>query len=164
MVQLRMFFDFEVEVLEIFEGFKAWFLQSLCTLKCFWIFSDAACTLDIFVCRNALGKLLFIRVWGWMSDMWQSLIRDMCHSMIGWALRHFLQEMWHLLIGRNDLIFKVTHVSTQLDCLRHCLHTPSCLDHHLHALMCNWFLHAFMPLFQRNLANFYWFLSNDSKI
>ena len=61
--------------------------------------------------------------------MWRNLISDMCHSLIEGALRLFLQDMWHLLIGRNVLIFKVTHVSSQLDCL----------CHRLHALMCVWF-------------------------
>ena len=32
---------------------------------------------------NALGRLLFIRVWGWVSDTWRSLIGDTCHSLIG---------------------------------------------------------------------------------
>ena len=32
---------------------------------------------------NALGKLLFIGVWGWVSDTWRSLIGDTCHSLIG---------------------------------------------------------------------------------
>ena len=32
---------------------------------------------------NALGMLLFIGVWGWASDTWQSLIGDTCHSLIG---------------------------------------------------------------------------------
>ena len=32
---------------------------------------------------NALGRLLFIGVWGWVSDTWQSLISDTCHSLIG---------------------------------------------------------------------------------
>ena len=34
------------------------------------------------VCLNALGRLLFIGVWGLVSDMWQSLIGDTCHSLI----------------------------------------------------------------------------------
>ena len=46
MILLQMYFDFKVEVLEILEGFEAWFLQSFCTSECFLIFSDAACTLD----------------------------------------------------------------------------------------------------------------------
>ena len=131
MVLLRMFFNFEVEVIE---GFKAWFLQSFCT---FWIFSDVVCVLDVLVYRNALGRLLFIGVWGWVSDTWQSLIGDMCHSLIWGALRLFLQDTWHLLIGQNVLIFKVTHVSTRLNCLCHRLHAPSCLCHRLHPLMCD---------------------------
>ena len=32
---------------------------------------------------NALGRLLFIGVWGWVSDTWRSLIDDTCHSLIG---------------------------------------------------------------------------------
>ena len=151
MVLLRMFFDFKVEVLE---GFKDWFLQSFCTSKCFWIFFDAASALDVLVCRNFLERLLFIRVWGWVSDMWRSLIGDMCHSLIREALRLFLQDTWHLLIGRNVLIFKVTHVSTWLDCICHCLHTPSCLCHCLHALMCDWFLHSFYVFISTTLDKF----------
>ena len=32
---------------------------------------------------NALGRLLFIGVWGWVSNTWQSLIGDTCYSLIG---------------------------------------------------------------------------------
>ena len=32
---------------------------------------------------NALGRLLFIGVWGWVSNTWWSLIGDTCHSLIG---------------------------------------------------------------------------------
>ena len=32
---------------------------------------------------NALGRFLFIGVWGWVSDTWRSLIGDICHSLIG---------------------------------------------------------------------------------
>ena len=32
---------------------------------------------------NALGRLLFIGVWGWVSDTWRSPICDTCHSLIG---------------------------------------------------------------------------------
>ena len=31
---------------------------------------------------NALGRLLFIGVWGWVSDTWQSSIGDTRHSLI----------------------------------------------------------------------------------
>ena len=42
-----------------------------------------------YVYRNALGRLLFIGVWGWVSDMWLNLISVMCHNSIGGALRLF---------------------------------------------------------------------------
>ena len=61
-----------------------------------------------------------------MSDTWQSLIGDTYHSLVGGALRLFLQDTWHHLIGQNVLIFKVTHVSIQLDCLCHYLHVSMC--------------------------------------
>ena len=32
---------------------------------------------------NALERLLFIGVWGWVSDTWWSLIGDTCHNLIG---------------------------------------------------------------------------------
>ena len=32
---------------------------------------------------NALGRLLFIGVWGWVSDTWRSPIGDTCHGLIG---------------------------------------------------------------------------------
>ena len=32
---------------------------------------------------NALGRLLFIGVWGWVSDTWRSSVGDTCHSLIG---------------------------------------------------------------------------------
>ena len=151
MVLLRMFFDFKVEVLE---GFEAWFLQSFCTSKCFWIFFDAASALDVLVCRNFLERLLFIEVWGWVSDMWRSLIGNMCHNLIREALRLFLQDTWHLLIGRNVLIFKVTHVSTRLDYLCHCLHTSNYLRHCLHAPMYDWHFACFLCFYFMALGEF----------
>ena len=38
---------------------------------------------------NSLGRLLFIGVWGWVSDTWQSLIGDTCHSLIGLLMSSF---------------------------------------------------------------------------
>ena len=32
---------------------------------------------------KALGRLLFIGVWGWVNDTWRSPIGDTCHSLIG---------------------------------------------------------------------------------
>ena len=77
-----------------------------------------------------------------MSDTWWSLIGDMCHSLIGGALRLFHHDTWHLLIGQNVLIFKVTHVSTRLDYLCHCLHAP----------MCDRFSHAFYAFISTTLG------------
>ena len=39
--------------------------------------------LNILVLLNVLGRLLFIGVWGWVSDTWRSPICDTCHSLIG---------------------------------------------------------------------------------
>ena len=41
------------------------------------------CISESLVVPNALGRLLFIGVWGWVSDTWRSLIGDTCHSLIG---------------------------------------------------------------------------------
>ena len=90
--------------------------------RCLGVFQDLSQDVLVSWSVNALGRLLLIGVWGWMSNTWQNLIGDMCHSLIGGALRLFLQDTWHLLIGRNVLIFKVTHVNTQLDYLCHRLH------------------------------------------
>ena len=68
-ISLQMFFVFEVEVLEVLGGFKAWFQQS------FWTSESSP--------PNALGRLLFIGVWGWVSDTWRSPIGDTCHGLIG---------------------------------------------------------------------------------
>ena len=40
------------------------------------------CISESLVLPNALGRLLFIGVWGWVSDTWRSLIGDTCHSLI----------------------------------------------------------------------------------
>ena len=41
------------------------------------------CTSESWSPPNTLGRLLFIGVWGWVSDTWRSLIGDTCHSLIG---------------------------------------------------------------------------------
>ena len=46
-------------------------MQSFCT-------SESSVLLS-----NALGRLLFIGVWGWVSDTWRSPIGDTCHNLIG---------------------------------------------------------------------------------
>ena len=107
MVLLWMFFDFEVEVLE---GFEAWFLHSFCTSECFWIFFDATCTLEVLVYRNALGRLLFIGVWGvgerhvakfdwWhMSQFnWRSFKNFFSKARgIFWLVEVFWFSRWHM--------------------------------------------------------------------
>ena len=39
--------------------------------------------LNPLVLLNVLGRLLFIGVWGWVSNTWRSLIGDTCYSLIG---------------------------------------------------------------------------------
>ena len=41
------------------------------------------CTSESSLSLNALGRLLFIGVWGWVNDTWRSSIGDTCHNMIG---------------------------------------------------------------------------------
>ena len=134
-------FLFECSCIRSRSSWSSWRLQGLIPVELlyFWILvSSKMCwSLGVLVCRNALGRLLFIGVWRWVSNTWRSLISDMCHSLIWGALRLFLQDTWHLLIGQNVLIFKVTHVNTRLNCLCHRLHAPSCLCHRLHPLMCD---------------------------
>ena len=77
-----MFFVFEVEVLG---GFKAWFQYS------FWTFESWSPPALLRIPLNALGRLLFIGVWGWVSDTWRSLIGDTWRSLIG--------DTCHSLIG-----------------------------------------------------------------
>ena len=68
---------------------------------------------------NVLGRLLFIGVWGWVSDTWRSLIGDTCHSLIGL------------------LMSLLTHARLPVSLLTR----ARCLRHRLHVLRCDWFLH-----------------------
>ena len=79
-ISLRMFFVFEVEVLKVPRGFKAWFQQSFWTSE---LKISSRCLGFLVSFWNALRRLLFIGVWGWVSDTWWSLIGDTCHSLIG---------------------------------------------------------------------------------
>ena len=45
---------------------------------------------------NALGRLLFIGVWGWVSDTWRSLIGDTCHSLIGLLMSSLTHAGLHM--------------------------------------------------------------------
>ena len=55
-------------------------MQSFCTSESF---GPLPTLLQLQPPRNALGRLLFIGVWGWVSDTWRSLIGDTCHNLIG---------------------------------------------------------------------------------
>ena len=141
MVLLRMFLDFEVEV---FKGFETWFLQSFYTSECFWIFFDAASALNVLVCRNALGRLLFIGVWGWISDTWWSLIGDMCHNLIGGALRLFHHDSGIFWLAKMSW-FSRWHMSAP--------DWTTYVIAYMHRCVIG-FRTLFMLLFQRHLAKF----------
>ena len=130
----------------------AWMLW--CVLRC------------LGVCINALGRLLFIGIWRWVSDTCQSLIGDMCHNLIEGVLRLFLQNTWHRLIGRNVLIFKVTHVSNWLDRLYYRLCASDVIAYTYWCVACviayMCILH-FYVFISWHLANFYWFLNGDGR-
>ena len=89
MILLWMFLAFKVEVLEIVGSFRVWFQQSFNTSESSLML--LACALDGLIplrslgplLWNALGRLLFIGFWGWVSNMWRSLIGDICHSLTG---------------------------------------------------------------------------------
>ena len=74
-----MFFDFEFEVLEALR------LDS-CRVSIFLSAFESSLMLLVLQMAwsflNALGRLLFIGVWGWVSDTRLSLIGDTCHSLI----------------------------------------------------------------------------------
>ena len=97
---------------------------------------------DVFVYWNTLGRLLFIGVWGWVSDMWQSLIGDTCHSLIGPLMSSITcaRLLMSSLTRAGLLMSSLTRADVWLV---FCMH--------------------FMRLFQWHLAKFYWFLSSDSK-
>ena len=129
MILLRVFFNFEVEVLE---GFEAWFLQNFCTFESLGLFS------------NALGRLLFIGVWGWVSDTWQSLIGNTCHSLIGLPMSSLTRARPPVssLICARLLVSLLTRAEVLVSLLTRAE---------------VWLVLAW------HLANFCWFLSSDSK-
>ena len=133
MISLWMFFVFAVEVLG---GFRAWFQQSFWTSE-LKISSRCLCCLGLSIPKissNALGRLLFIGVWGWVSDTWRSLISDTCHSLIGLLMSSFTRAGLHMssLTRARLLMSSLTRADVWL-------------------------------VFAWQLANFCWFLSSDSK-
>ena len=124
MILLLVFFDFEVEVLEVLEGFEAWFLQSFFTSES-WSLSNPSSTF-LQPSSNALGRLLFTGVWGWVSNTWQSLIGDTCHNLIG------------------PLVSSLTHAGLLVSSLTCARLLVSSLTH---ALMRDWLLHDTWQIF-----------------
>ena len=106
-ILLRMFFDFGVEVHEVLEGFWGLIFAELFH---FWIL----------VPLNVSGRLLFIGVWGWVSDTWRSLIGDTCHSLIS--------PLKPSLTSARLPVPSLTRVKLFVSLLTR-------------ALMCDWFLH-----------------------
>ena len=75
---------------------------------------------------NVSGRLLFIGVWGWVSDTWRSLIGDTCHSLIG-LLKSSLTRA-------RLLVSSLTRAKLFVSSLTR-------------ALMCDWFLHDTWQIF-----------------
>ena len=129
MILLRVFFNFGIEVLESFE---AWFLQSFCISE------------SSLLPQNALRRLLFIGVWGWVSDTWWSLIGDTCHSLIGLPMSSFTHA--------RPPVSSLTRTGLLVSSLTCAKMLVSSLTHAEVWLVLVW-----------HLANFYWFLSSDRK-
>ena len=97
MISLQMFFVFEVEVLEVPRGFRAWFQQSFWTSELKISSRSLGLSPKMSWCLlNALGRLLFIGVWRWVSDTWRSLIGDICHSLIGLLMSPLTRAGLHM--------------------------------------------------------------------
>ena len=58
---------------------------------------------------TALGRLLFIVVWGWVSDTWRSLIGDTCHSLIGGTCHNLIGPLMSLLTRVGLHMSLLTH-------------------------------------------------------
>ena len=67
--------------------------------------------LVVLVPSNALGRLLFIGVWGWVSDTWQSPIGDTCHNLIGPPVSSLTRAglLVSLLTRARLLVSSLTH-------------------------------------------------------
>ena len=129
MILLRVFFNFGIEVLE---GFEAWFLQSFCISESSVLFS------------NALGRLLFIGVWEWVSNTRRSPIGDTYHSLIGLPMSS--------LTRARSPVSSLTRAGLLVSLLTCAEVLVSLLTHTEVWLVLAW-----------HLANFCWFLSSDRK-
>ena len=85
----------------------------------------------VLVCGNALGRLLFIGVWGWVSDTWRSLIGDTCHSLIG--------SLMSSLTRAGLLVSSLTRAGPLESSLTRAKLLESSLTH---TLKRDWFLHS----------------------
>ena len=67
--------------------------------------------LNLGLLSNALRRLLFIGVWGWVSNTWRSLIGDTCHSLIGLPMSS--------LIRARSLVSSLTRTGLLMSSLAH---------------------------------------------
>ena len=70
---------------------------------------------------NALRKLLFIGVWGWVSDTWRSLIGNTCHSLIGPPMSSLTRARPPMssLTHAGPLVSSLTHARLPVSLLTH---------------------------------------------
>ena len=68
---------------------------------------------------NALGRLLFIGVWEWVSDTWRSPIGDTCHSLIGLPMSSLTRARSHVssLTRAGLLMSLLTHAEVLVSLL-----------------------------------------------
>lgn len=107
----------------------------------FWMYPRL---LNAYGYLKCLRKTYIYRSLEKLSNMWTNLIGDKCYNLSRENLRFFLQDTWHHLIGWNVLNFKMTHVSTKLDCLCHCQYVYTC----------DWFLYASFAFVLVTLSKF----------
>ena len=144
---------------EVSRGFWSWFKWPLRSRKMIWIISLRMFFVFEVEVREVLGgfKAWFQQSF-WTSQSWsplKCLRKAFIYKSLGggwvtcggaWLVTHVIAWLVHLC-----------HRLYVLDCICHHLHVLDCLCHRLHALMYN-------LVFAWHLANFYWFLSSDSKI
>ena len=109
-----------------FWGWSSWRLWGLILVELFHFW--------ILVPLNVLGRLLFIGVWGWMSDTWRSLIGDTCYNLIGLLMSSLTRA--RLLVSSLTCVGLLVSSLTRADVW----------------LVSTW-----------HLTNFCWFLNSDNK-
>ena len=151
MILLWIFFIFEVEVPG---GFRAWFQQSFCTseyslmLLVAWMPWCLPRSLPgcLGVCRNVLGRLLFIGVWGWgewhvANFDWWIVSQSNWRSFKTFSRRHVASFDWLKCLdfqGNTCQQLIGLLMSSLIGAKCHCLHMLMCgMCRCLHALMCD---------------------------